>query len=271
MGLRLVAPYPVSLGDVPNALAGAQTITFGSRSGSVLRGWFLPPTRAGGGGVVLAHGYHTTRGMFVRRAAYLHQKGFGVLLFDFQASGESPGAHITLGGLEGLDLQSAVAEMHRRLPGERIGALGVSMGGAAIILAPGPVPIDAAVIESAFPTIDSALRNRLLASLPGPVAPVMTTILTPLLEAMMRPVLDYGPADLRPVDHIADLGAPLLLLAGTEDRRTTIAESEDLVRHAREPKQFWAVDGAGHVDLEKFDPAAYWDHVLPFLTQHLQH
>jgi fermentation-respiration switch protein FrsA (DUF1100 family) len=208
--------------------------------------------------------------MFVRRAAYLHQNGFGVLLFDFQASGESPGAHITLGGLEGLDLRSAVDEMHRRLPGERIGVVGVSMGGAAIILAPGPLPIDAAVVESAFPTIDSALRNRLMASFPGPIAPLLTTVLTPMLEAMMHPILGYGPADLRPIDHIAALGAPLLMLAGTDDRRTTITESEDLFRHAQEPKQFWAVQGAGHVDLEKFAPAAYWDHVLPFLAQHLQ-
>ncbi len=268
MGLTLVAPNPSVLGPPPQGLAGAQTIAFASRSGSALRGWFMPPSRAGGGGVVLAHGYHETRGMFLRRAAYLHENGFAVLLFDFQAEGESPGAHITLGALEGLDVQAAVGEMRRRVPGERIGALGVSLGGAAIILAPQPLPIDAAVIESAFPTIDSALRNRLRATLP--LGALATPLLAPALEAMMRPVLGVGPADLRPIDHIAGLGAPLLLLAGTADRRTTIEEARGLFDHAIDPKQFHAVDGAGHVDLEKFGPAAYWAVVLPFLQRTLQ-
>jgi fermentation-respiration switch protein FrsA (DUF1100 family) len=39
---------------------------------------------------------------------------------------------------------------------------------------------------------------------------------------------------------------------------------------ARTQKQFWAVPGAGHVDLESYDPAAYWRVVLPFLTRNLQ-
>ena len=269
-GLRLVAPYPATLGAPPEGLAGAQSISFSSLSGSILRGWFLPPARPGGGGVVLAHGYRETRGMFVRRAVYLHQQGFGVLLFDFQAEGESPGAHITLGGLEGLDLKAAVDELRRRSPGERIAALGVSMGGAAIVLALKPLAIDAAVIESTFPNVDSAVRNRISASLPGPLAPMLTPFLAPVLEVMMRPILGYGPEDLRPIDHIAAIDAPLLLIAGTADQRTPIIEANDLFAHAAEPKRFWAVPGAGHVDMEKFAPVDYWGHVLPFLVTNLQ-
>jgi hypothetical protein len=37
-----------------------------------------------------------------------------------------------------------------------------------------------------------------------------------------------------------------------------------------EPKLFWAVQGAGHVDLEAYAPADYRRIVLPFLVEHLQ-
>ena len=37
-----------------------------------------------------------------------------------------------------------------------------------------------------------------------------------------------------------------------------------------EPKRFWAMEGAAHVDLERYDPAAYWAVILPFLTRHLR-
>ena len=38
----------------------------------------------------------------------------------------------------------------------------------------------------------------------------------------------------------------------------------------RGSKLFWAVDGAGHVDLEGYAPSAYRDHVLAFLIERLR-
>ena len=46
----------------------------------------------------------------------LHQKGFSVLLFDFQSHGESPGRGIMFGWLEALDAAAAVAFVRTRLP-----------------------------------------------------------------------------------------------------------------------------------------------------------
>jgi fermentation-respiration switch protein FrsA (DUF1100 family) len=49
-----------------------------------------------------------------------------------------------------------------------------------------------------------------------------------------------------------------------------IGEARALFERAPEPKQFWAVRGAGHVDLEAFAPDDYRRIVLPFLTESLQ-
>ena len=64
--------------------------------------------------------------------------------------------------------------------------------------------------------------------------------------------------------------APLLVASGTADHLTTCRETQALFKRASEPKQLWMVDGAAHVDLERFSPDHYWNIVLPFLSAHLR-
>jgi alpha-beta hydrolase superfamily lysophospholipase len=61
-----------------------------------------------------------------------------------------------------------------------------------------------------------------------------------------------------------------VLLFGTADAYTTIAEAKALFDRALAPKQFWPVDGAAHVDFERYNPAEYWARVLPFLITNLR-
>lgn len=269
VGLRLSAPVPAVLGPPPADLPGAEAVHIPSASGSLLRGWWVPGT-PGGGAVVLLHGVRSNRLSLVRRARVLHEHGFAALLFDLQAHGESTGQRITFGRLEALDAAAAVAFVRERLPGERVGAIGVSLGGAAALLGPAPLPVDALVLEAVYPDIGTALANRLRAAL-GPVAgPVLTPVLVPAFEVLLPPVLGVRPDELRPADRIGAATAPLLVASGAADERTPLAEARRLFERAPEPKGFWAVPGAGHVDLERHDPDAYRRVVLPFLDQSLR-
>ena len=270
VGLHLAAPANTAVGPPPAELPGAEVVQIPSSSGSLLHGWWVPGQQPGGGAVILMHGVWSNRQTVTQRARVLHEHGFAVLLFDLQAEGESPGRHITFGHLEGLDAAAAVAFVRQHLPGEKVGAIGVSLGGAAALLGPKPLPVDALVLESVYPDIEAALANRLRAGL-GPIAgPVLTPLLTPAFEFLLPPILGVEPDELRPVDHIGAATAPLLIASGTADDRTPISEAQSLFEHAPEPKQFWAVPGAAHVDLERYDPDAYWRVVLPFLSLHLQ-
>jgi fermentation-respiration switch protein FrsA (DUF1100 family) len=65
-------------------------------------------------------------------------------------------------------------------------------------------------------------------------------------------------------------GVPILIASGSVDAYTPLTEAKELFDRAPEPKQFWAVEGAGHVDLEQYDPVRYWDIVLPFLNRYLK-
>lgn len=268
-GLLLSAPSRAVLGPPPDSLGGAERVGIPSASGSLLQGWWLPG-RHGAGAVVLMHGVHGNRLGLVRRAKLLADRGTAVLLFDFQAHGESEGRRITFGKLEALDAAAAVRFARDRTPGERVGALGISLGGAAALLGPAPLDVDALVLESVYPDIDAALANRLRAALGGIVGPVAAPVLAPLFKLLLPPILGVRPAELRPVDRIGEVRAPVLVAAGTVDDRTTLAESQDLFAHVRAPGRFWPVPGAGHEDLQRFDPVGYERVVLAFLDSHLR-
>ena len=201
VGFALSSPSRAVIGSPPSDLH-AQTVTIPSTSGAILRGWLIVG-RPRGGAVVLMHGIHSNRLSMVRRARLLNAAGFSVLLFDFQAHGESTGARITFGQLEAEDARSSVAFVRARLPNERIGAIGASLGGAAALLGPHPLPVDALVLESVYTNIAPAITNRLRAVLGPSLGRILAPALEYLFELLLPPVLGVNANDLRPIDHVA--------------------------------------------------------------------
>jgi fermentation-respiration switch protein FrsA (DUF1100 family) len=267
-GLLASRPDRVAIGPPPPDLH-AEDIAIASASGATLRGWFVAG-EPGAGAVVLMHGVRSNRLSMLSRARLLNAAGFAILLFDFQAHGESTGERITFGHLEGMDADAAVAFMRRRLPAERVGALGTSLGGAAALLGAEPLPVDALVVESVYPEIHAAIANRIQATLGPRLGGALAPPLAGLFIRLLPPVLGIDPATLRPIDRIAHARTPVLVASGIDDRYTRIAEATAIFERAPFPKVFWAVPDAGHVDLESFDPEGYRRRILPFLVEALQ-
>lgn len=265
-GCVMARPARSIVADPPVAL-GATTVTFASRSGSVIRAWFSPG-RKGGGAVLLLHGMGGNRATMLDRANFLHRSGFTVLAPDFQAHGESPGKHITFGQLESFDAEAALAFLRQVVPGERVGVIGVSMGGAATLVGSSPLGVDALVLESVYPTFDDAVADRFHVWL-GPLG-FLGSAVAPTLIQLVAPRIGVDPERLRPIDAISSVGEPLLLIAGTEDRYTHIEEARALFARARSSKQMWEVQGAGHEDIHEFSPLEYERRVGGFLIAHLR-
>jgi fermentation-respiration switch protein FrsA (DUF1100 family) len=68
------------------------------------------------------------------------------------------------------------------------------------------------------------------------------------------------------VEHIGANGCPVLLIGGTLDRHTTVADTERLFAAAREPKELWLIPNAAHVDFLEFAGEAYRRRILAFLA-----
>jgi uncharacterized protein len=231
---------------------------------AVLRGWFVRSDEHRGV-IVLLHGIHANRQQMVGRARFLYRAGYSSLLCDSRAHGESGGDAITFGHFESEDARAEVALARSLAPGEPIALIGVSLGGAAALLAEPPLDTNAMILESVYPSIDRAIANRMHNAV-GAAGPFFT----PLMMAMIRPRLGFGAGELRPIDHAASLRTPKFFLFGTADRDTTLAESMEMFNAAAGPKSMWAVEGAGHVDLHGYAGREYEGYALKFLDRTLK-
>jgi pimeloyl-ACP methyl ester carboxylesterase len=252
--------------DLPADVAGVSEVTFPSQTGSALRAWYAPG-RAGFGAVLLLHGVGSNRTSMLSRLRFLHARGYAVLAPDFQAAGESPGEHVTFGERESLDAAASVQFLRDSAPNERLGVIGVSMGGAAALVGPKPLDVDAMVLESVYPTFRDAVSDRLQVWL-GP-AGLLGRAIAPLLIGVVGPEIGVDETHLRPIERIGSVREPVLMLTGSEDQYTPIEETLALFDRIRAPKHFWEFRGAGHEDLHDFAPVDYERVVGSFLAEQL--
>jgi alpha-beta hydrolase superfamily lysophospholipase len=263
VGSSLIAPAPVEVGPPPPLLQ-AERVRIPSTSGSALAAWAARGS-CRCGAVVLLHGIRANRRSLVGRADLLHRAGYSVLLVDLQAHGESPGRQITFGYLESRDARAAVAFARRAFPGEPVGVVGISLGGAAAVLAGPGLGAEAVVLEAVYADLRSATENRLRIRV-GALAPLLAPVL--LAQLPLRTGVTLG--DLRPVQAIARLDVPVLVVAGTQDTQTLPSDTRRLYAAAPGPKALWWVEGAAHEDYLSFAPRAYGEHVLGFFRRYLR-
>jgi pimeloyl-ACP methyl ester carboxylesterase len=261
-GTVLISPNNCVIGKPPSDLP-IESVKFASSSGATLHGWFISG-QPGNGVIVLMHGIRGNRLQMLDRARFLFHAGYSVLLFDFQGHGESIGKHITAGYLESRDATAAVNFVHQKLPKEKIGVIGGSMGGAAALLAKPPLQVNAMILESVYPTINQAIEDRLEVRFGW-----LGKFGTPFLTWQLKPRLGFGADDLCPIQQVGKITVSKLFIAGTEDHLTTPQESKDLFNAAANPKQLWLVEGAGHADVDRFAKVEYEKRVLDFLAKNL--
>ena len=253
----LVAAANCAIGVAPAELA-ARSLKLESDSGSKIAVWHSRHKRSRGV-IVLVHGIRSNRLAMVPRSKALLEREFSVVMIDLQAHGESEGQNITIGHLEKHDVAAAVRFARSEHPGEPIGVVGVSLGGASALLARS-LDLDVMVVESVFPTLRQAVHNRVQQKL-GPVAAVAT----PMLLLQIRPRLGFDANGVRPIDEIGDVDCPILVASGSADPHTPESETRALFDAAKHPKKLWIVEGVAHRDLYRFAPREYADIVFGFL------
>ncbi|MFG6455831.1 alpha/beta hydrolase [Roseateles sp. BYS96W] len=263
-GELLTRPARVSIG-APSPDLGAEAVRITDGNGQQLAGWFVPG-RAGEGAVLMLHGVRGNRLQMLARARWLQREGIASLIVDLPSHGESSGERISFGRHEAAGADAALAWLRQRVPGEKVGAIGVSLGGASLLFAERRPELDALVLESVYPTINDAVQDRLSMRL----GTVTGHALAPLLLAQIPLRLGFSAERLRPVDAIAQVRAPLIVASGTADLHTRWPETEALFAAAHAPKALWPVPGAAHVDLHDFDAAAYEARLAPWLHAQLR-
>ncbi len=257
-GSYLVAPtqYPVG----PAAELDARPVSLPLGHGRSVAGWFVPGK--GRGAILLLHGIRADRRQMLGRARFLAAAGYGVLLIDLPGHGASTAPAITFGLREADGVQAALGYLREHAPGQPLGVIGVSLGAASFMLCKTCPQVDAVVLESMYPTIDEAVEDR-LRQRAGALAVPLSKLL--LWQLPMR--LDIQTRQLRPIEAMASLTAPVLVASGDQDQHTTIVETRRIFAQAPQPKALWEVPGAAHVDLHRYTPADYEARIGDFFAR----
>ncbi|SRR5579884_1618049 len=244
--------------------------------GADLRGWYVPGD--GQAAVVLVHGVPGNRGQMLPLVPALHAAGFDVLLYDQRAQGSSGGEAVTYGYREAADLAVAADYLRARSGARRVGALGVSLGGAVVLLGAGEgARVDAVVADSAFADLEALIdegtpmRMFLLGqALLGSAVGAAWERLAPLVLWHAERESGLRAAAVRPLDVIAAISPrPLLLIHGEADRLFSYRNSVRLYERAGRPKALWLVPDGQHGTVRNQYPAEYDRRVVQFFQQAL--
>ena len=239
----------------PVDTAPYEETTFTSADGVPLSGWFFPRAHARAT-IVLCHGHQFNRSQLIPVIRLLYDEPYQFLLFDFRRAGRSGGSVSGIGAVEWLDVIAAVDWLgqERRAAGKPIGAFGLSMGGAAVILAAAQDRRIAAVAtHGAYADLDRAVRQR---------CRFLLGMLGPLLY---RPVRVFGsywlpgnPEDTAPSRVVGNITPrPVLLLHGSHDPFVAPEDVHILYRAAREPKRLVMLPHSWHVTVGANDEERY--------------
>ncbi|MEW5939979.1 MAG: alpha/beta fold hydrolase, partial [Chloroflexota bacterium] len=121
-------PAPSEVNVPPDLEFEVEEVTFES-DGLTLAGWYVPPQN--GATIILLHGYGGNRTGTLWHARQLVPAGYGVLMYDERASGESEGTRRTYGWEDPRDVGAAIGFIEARPESSqgRIGIVGCSIGG----------------------------------------------------------------------------------------------------------------------------------------------
>jgi len=236
--------HPAGWWEVQEEL-GVEDVWISAADGVRLHGWWKEAP-----GAELATLYlHGNAGNVTHRGSHIlavAEAGSSILVIDYRGYGKSTGRPSEAGIY--ADARAAYDWLRGRgRPPERIVAHGESLGTAVAVELAVRVPVAGVVLEAPF-------------SSAGDVAGTILPVLGPLLVRSFRSI-----------EKIGSLRAPLLVIHGERDGIIPIELGRRLFEAAPEPKEFWAVAGAGHNDLVEAGGAEYVTRLGRFYRRLLAH
>lgn len=204
-------------------------------------------------GVVMCHGFTGQRMeahfLFVKAARAMCRAGLNVLRFDFRGSGESEGRFRDMTISSEIADALAALDVMRAEPtvdGERIGLLGLSLGGlVAACAAARDSDVTALVLWSAVADIQELVRDRWqMPTEPGPPGG--------------RDYYEHGPHQIgadfvqdaltvNPLEEVARFDRPVLVVHGDEDQSVPLEHARRYIDAvASHDARLFEVEGADH-------------------------
>lgn len=237
---------------------GYQDVTLTTSDGIRIAAWYVPG--ANGAAIVLVHGIGSNRAGMLPVAAMLARHGYGLLLIDMRAHGES-GGDAWSSWLSERDVLAAVDYLKARPEVHRIGLMGFSAGATTVLHAAahsqevGAVAADAPAWTRVTDEPIALYSPRKLLVIPQDLV---------YQEAVDLLYLRGAGTPTGVIDDVPLISPrPLLLIAGQMNPNEVLF-ARNYYDHAGRPKQLWLLPDAGHGDKVALHPLEYEQHLADF-------
>jgi fermentation-respiration switch protein FrsA (DUF1100 family) len=253
----------VARGFVPTPELGAayEDVSFTTSDGLKLQGWYIPSKNRAA--VIAFPGRKGPQ----RPARMLARHGYGVLLFDRRGEGVSEGDPNIFGWQGERDIRAAVSFLQSRpdVDPERIGAIGLSVGGEMLIEAAAESGGPAAVVSEGAGV--RSLREALA------IPETRMKIEAALFHIGLTSGTALFSSNLPP-ESLEDLSAriaptPVFFIYAVPGQGGEAELTETFYEAAREPKEIWLVPGAEHTGGIEAQPEEYERRVVGFFDDTL--
>ncbi len=237
-------------------------VTLTSADGATLVGWYIPSQN--GAAIIVLHGYNAHRGVMLEHARILARRGYGVLLYDLRAHGDSGGDQFTYGWSDVQDVAAALQFLRTQpeVDPERVGLFGFSLGGQIALRAAAQFSDIRAVIADGPGLVDHR-------DLPPPDTWLERWQV--LQERIWFKCLEKRIDQRAPAPIVQVIGEitprPLLIIATGADDGLEYRLARHFFKQANEPKTLWRIVDAGHGEGLEKHPQDYEQTMVNFFNQ----
>ena len=237
----------------------AEDWTLESFDGLTLHAKKFSPAENSNRWAILVHGYGRDGTFAYDYAEEYLKRGWNVLVPDLRAAGLSQGEFITMGALESRDIFDWAGKLP---PDAKIILHGVSMGAATVMMTAALEPKNlCAVVEDCGYTSAYEMFSAQLEKIFGlPEYPAM-----PCADIVCKLKTGVKISDAAPIAVVDKITVPILFIHGDQDGLVPFEMLDKLFDKAVAPKEKFVVEGAGHADAKRKNPAVYFDKVFAFL------
>ncbi len=207
-----------------------EEVSIPTKNNKNLYGWWLPgdPTRPV---LIMVHGWGRNVAKMMPYIKNLHPKGYNILVFDSRNHGKSDPDEYSSMIKFAEDIMAAVDFVQsKKETRQKIGLIGLSIGGAASVYAAAHDPrIEAVVTVGAFARSEDVMKQNFLNK---PLLKPFTPLLFKILELKLKTKLQ----DIAPENNIAQAQAQFLIIHGEKDDVVPVEQAKRLYAAAQPGK-----------------------------------
>lgn len=216
---------------------------------------------------IIMHGYGGDALKMSTEAKHIYNLGYNIIMPDLRGCGESQGDTVGMGWLDRMDILKWVDYIIKNDKNSQIILYGVSMGGAAVMMATGenlPENVKCAIEDCGYSSVKEEFDIQFEEFFGLPSFPVITSA---DIVCFFRGGYTFEEASC--VEQVKKSKTPTLFIHGSADEFVPFSMLDKVYNAAACPKEKLVIEGAGHVGSSGTDSELYWSTVEKFLNKYV--